>query len=166
LAEQESDHDCRSNTSNCPQYLRDQAQLSQPPERVFAAFAQPASKRRWYAEGDHEIKEYELDFRVGGSERFRYSFKQGHSIAGSEIANESCYQEIVPEKRIVWTTKMTLNGKPIVVTLATIELVPAGSGTDLIMTNQGAFIEWPGGPEMIEEGWRGLLNRLEKHLAL
>ena len=71
---------------------------SQPPERVFAAFAQPARKRRWYAEGDHEIQEFEMEFRVGGAERFSYRFKEGHPIAGSEIANESSYQDITPDK--------------------------------------------------------------------
>lgn len=137
----------------------------QPPDRVFAAFAQPARKRRWYAEGDHEIREFEMEFRVGGSERYRYAFKPGHPIAGSEIANESTYQDIAPEKRIVMTSKMSLNGKPIVVMLATLEFRPAASGTDLILTHQGTFIEWPGGEQMIETGWRSLLGRLETYLA-
>jgi uncharacterized protein YndB with AHSA1/START domain len=137
----------------------------QPPDRVYAAFAQPARKRRWYAEGDHEIQEYELDFRVGGSERLRYRFKQGHPIAGQEIANEAAYQDIVPEQRIVMTQKMSLNGKPIQIMLATLEFVSSGAGTELILTNQGTFIDWPNGPEMIEAGWRGLLERLGKEVA-
>jgi uncharacterized protein YndB with AHSA1/START domain len=137
----------------------------QPPERVFAAFAEPARKRRWYAEGDHEIQEFEMEFRVGGSERFRYRFKEGHPIAGSEIVNESTYQDIVPEKHIVMASKMSLNGKPIVVMLATLEFLSAETGTDLILTHQGAFLDWPGGPQMIETGWRGLLDRVVKELA-
>ena len=137
----------------------------QPPERVFAAFAQPARKRRWYAEGDHEIQEFEMEFRVGGSERFRYRFKEGHPIAGSEIENVSSYQDIVPEKRIVLTGKMSLNGKPISITVVTLEFLPSGAGTDLVLTNQGAFIDFPGGPAMIEQGWRALLDRLAKEAA-
>jgi len=137
----------------------------QPPERVFAAFAQPARKRCWYAEGDHEIQEFEMEFRVGGSERFSYRFKEGHPIAGSAIANESNYQEIVPEKRIVTTTRMSLNGKPILVAVLTLEFVPSATGTDLVFTNQGTYIDWPEGPEMIEHGWRSLFDRLGKELA-
>ena len=137
----------------------------QPPDRVFAAFAQPARKRRWYAEGDHEIQEFEMEFRVGGVERFRYRFKEGHPIAGSEIANESTYQDITAEKRIVTTTKMSLNGKPILVAVLTLEFVASASGTDLVFTNQGTYIDWPDGPVMIEQGWRSLLARLEKELA-
>jgi uncharacterized protein YndB with AHSA1/START domain len=137
----------------------------QPPQRVFAAFAEPSRKRRWYAEGDHEIREFEMEFRVGGSERFRYLFKEGHPIAGSEIVNESTYQDIVPEKHIVMTSRMSLNGKPVVVMLATIEFLHAGTGTDVILTHQGTYIEWPGGPQMLESGWRALLDRLAMELA-
>lgn len=137
----------------------------QSPERVFAAFAQPARKRRWYAEGDHEIKEYEMEFRVGGNERFHYRFKEGHPIAGSEINNESIYQDIVPERRIVFTQKMSLNGKPISITLVTFEFLASGTGTNLVLTNQGTFVDWPEGAKMIEHGWRSLLERLGTDLA-
>jgi uncharacterized protein YndB with AHSA1/START domain len=137
----------------------------QRPARVFSAFAQPALKRLWYAEGDHEILDFNMDFRLGGSERFRYRFNEGHPIAGSEIANESTYQDILEEKRIVMTTRMSLNGKPIVVMLATFEFVPNGTGTDVILTHQGAYIDWPDGVKMIEMGWKSLVERLAKELA-
>jgi uncharacterized protein YndB with AHSA1/START domain len=135
-------------------------------ERVFSAFAQPALKRRWYAEGDHEIQEFHMDFRVGGSEQFRYRFKEGHPIAGSVIANESLYQDIESEKRIVMTTRMSLNGKSIVVMLVTFEFMPAEKGTDVILTHQGTYIDWPDGVKMIEVGWGQLIDRLGKDLAL
>lgn len=138
----------------------------QPPDRVFAAFSQPARKRRWYAEGDHEIQEYEMEFRIGGGERLHYRFKEGHPIAGAEINNESTYQDIVSEQRIVITQKMSLNEKPISITLVTFEFVASGTGTDLVLTNQGTFLDWPEGAQMIEHGWRGLLESLGKHLAV
>jgi uncharacterized protein YndB with AHSA1/START domain len=137
----------------------------QLPARVFSAFAQPALKRRWYAEGDHEIQEFHMDFRLGGSEQFQYRFKEGHPIAGAVIANESVYQDIEADKRIVMTTKMSLNGKTIVVMLATFEFVPAEKGTDVILTHQGTYIDWPDGVRMIEVGWNGLIDRLHKELA-
>ena len=105
-----------------------------------------------------------MEFRVGGSERLRYSFKPGHPIAGSEISNESIYQDIVPEKRIVATSKMSLNGKPIQITLLTFEFVPSDAGTNLVLTNQGTFIDWPDGPKMIEQGWRSLFERVNIEL--
>ncbi len=137
----------------------------QAPSRVFAAFAEPARKRAWYVEGGQEVEEFEMDFRVGGSERFRYRFKEGHPIAGSEIANEGRYQDIVSDARIVLSSKMALNGKPIVIALATLEFVPAGAGTDLILTHQGVFLDWAEGPEMLKVGWQTLFSRLETSLA-
>jgi uncharacterized protein YndB with AHSA1/START domain len=137
----------------------------QPPERVFGAFAQPARKRRWYAEGDHEIQEFEMEFRVGGGERLHYRFKEGHPIAGSEINNESTYQDIVPDNRIVSTQKMALNGKPVNINVVTSEFLPSGTGTNLVLTVQGTFIDWPDGAKMVEQGWRGLVERLGKELA-
>lgn len=137
----------------------------QSPGQVFAAFAQPARKRRWYAEGDHEIQEFEMEFRTGGTERFRYRFKDGHPIAGSEITNQSEYQDIVPEQRIVITSKMSLNGKPISITLVTLEFLASVKGTDLVLTNQGTFVDWPEGAQMIEHGWRTLLDRLGNEVA-
>ena len=136
----------------------------QPPDRVFAAFAQPARKRRWYAEGDHEIQHYETELRIGGSEHLRYRFKEGHPIAGSEIENHSCFHDIVPAQRIVATQKMSLNGKPININLLTFEFLPSGTGTNLLLTNQGTFVDWPDGAKMIEQGWRGLLDRFGSEL--
>jgi uncharacterized protein YndB with AHSA1/START domain len=133
--------------------------------RVFSFFSQPALKRRWYAEGDHEILDFHMDFRTGGIERFRYRFNAGHPIAGSEISNEGVYQDVVEEKRIVMTSRMSLNGKPVVVMLATFEFVPAEHGTDFILTYQGTYIDWPDGVKMIEMGWRSLIDRAEKELA-
>jgi uncharacterized protein YndB with AHSA1/START domain len=137
----------------------------QSPARVFASFAQAGRKRRWYAEGDHEIQEYDLDFRVGGVEHFRYRFKQGHPIAGSEINNESTYQDIVPEQRIVFTQKMSLNGNPVSVAVITLEFLSSDAGTELVLTNQGTFIGWPDGAKMVEMGWNSLLDRLCNDVA-
>jgi len=138
---------------------------TQSPARVFASFAEAGRKRRWYAEGDHEIQEYDLDFRVGGEEHFRYRFKEGHPIAGSEIDNKSTYQDIVPEQRIVFTQKMSLNGNPVSVAVITLEFLAAEEGTELVLTNQGTFIGWPDGAKMVEMGWNTLLDRLKNDVA-
>ncbi len=137
----------------------------QPPDRVFAAFSQPARKRRWYAEGDHEIQEFEMEFRVGGAERFRYRFKESHPIAGSEIDNASVYHDIVPGSRIVWTSRMSLNGKAIMVMVATLEFTPGKGGTDMVLTHQATYIDWPEGAQMLEAGWSALFDRLKSDLA-
>ena len=135
------------------------------PERVFAAFADPAKKRRWFAEGNHhQVEHYELDFRVGGKECARFRFKDGTPLKGVACTNDTSYQDIVPNRRVVFASTMSLGEKRISASLATVEFLPAKTGTDLIFTHQGAFFEGADGPEMREEGWRKLFEQLTKEL--
>ncbi len=136
------------------------------PARVFAAFADPARKRRWFAAGDgSDLLGFEMDFRVGGTERARYSFKEGSPIAGKTLANETYYVDLVPDRRIVSTSNMTLADKLISASLLTFELLPAGDGTTLVFTHQAVFFEGSDGPQMREGGWRKLFERLSRELA-
>jgi uncharacterized protein YndB with AHSA1/START domain len=131
------------------------------PERVFAAFADPAKKRRWFVEGGgHEVEHYEMDFRVGGEERARFRFKEGTPLEGIAYTNDATYQDIVPDCRVVLASTMTVGGKRISASLVTVEFLPSDTGTDLVLTHQGAFFEGADGPEMREAGWRTLLERL------
>ena len=58
------------------------------PERVFAAFADPAKKRRWFAESEHhDVEQFEMDFRAGGVERASYRFKAGTPFPGTVLAS-------------------------------------------------------------------------------
>jgi len=139
---------------------------SATPGRVFAAFADPAVKRRWFAEGDElAVEGFEMDFRVGGMERTRSRFKEGSPFPGAALINDTCYQDIVPDRRIVIAYTMTIGDQRISASLATFELLPAGNGTDLIFTEQGAFFEGADGPEIREAGWRQLLEQLAKALS-
>lgn len=136
------------------------------PERVFAAFADPGKKRRWFGEGEgRDVEEFAMDFRVGGSERARYRFKAGTRFPGSELTNHTNYQDIVEGRRIVMAYTMSLDDRRFSASLATIELLPEGSGTVLIFTEQGAYFEGADGPEMREAGWRKLLEQLVSELA-
>src|SRR5438093_8208249 len=79
------------------------------PERVFAAFADPGKKRRWYAEHQSmAVEEFEMDFRVGGRDRARYRFKEGSPFPGTALTNDTTYQDIVPNRRIVIAYTMTM----------------------------------------------------------
>ena len=139
--------------------------FAKPVERVFAAFADSGKKRRWFADSDsHEIEVFEMDFRVGGVERTRYRFKENTQFQGVELSTEGSFQDIVPNERIVTASLMTFGGKRISATLVTIELLPTETGTDLICTHQGAFFEGSGGPQLREQGWRTLFERLAKAL--
>lgn len=134
-------------------------------ERVFAAFAEPDSKRRWFAQGEHStVVSFEMDFRVGGSERATYQFGEGTPFPGTLFGNETTYLDIESNQRIVLAYTMNMAGKRFSASLATVELVADGDGTKLIFTEQGAYFEGADGPQMREQGWRALLESLAKEL--
>ena len=137
-----------------------------PPERVFAAFANPEIKQRWFADSrSHNLEAFQQDFRVGGVERMEYRFKEGSPFPGAALINEGRYLDIVPGRRIVTASAMDLGDRRISASLLTFEFLPTDKGTDLICTHQGTFFEGSGGPEMRQQGWQTLLDRLEKELA-
>jgi uncharacterized protein YndB with AHSA1/START domain len=135
------------------------------PQRVFAAFADPVKKRRWFREGDYaKGEEFEMDFRVGGRERTSFRMTEG-PYAGVICANDTTYQDIVPDSRIVLAYTMTMGERRISASLATFELLAENSGTRLVYTEQAAFFEGADGPEMRREGWQELLTRLEREVT-
>lgn len=132
-----------------------------PPQRVFAAFSDPAKKRRWFAEGEKaQIESFEMDFRVGGGERSRFRFNDGPACT-----NDTIYQDILPNRRIVFAYTMTLGDHRISSSQATFEFFPTEMGTLLIFTEQGAFFEGADGSKIREDGWRQLLDQLASELA-
>lgn len=135
------------------------------PEKVFAAFADPARKRRWFTgERNMPVEEYALDFRVGGTERARYRFPEGSPFPGALLGNDTVYEDIVENRRIVVAYTMSMDGRRFSASLATFELVAAGGGTTLVFTEQGAYFEGSDGAQMRETGWRTLLESLDAEL--
>ena len=128
---------------------------TKPTESVFAAFADPSKKRRWYADNETiDVEEYALDFR------------EGSPFPGGALTNEGIYLDIVRYQRIVVASRMMLGDRLISASLVTIEFLPTETGTDMIFTHQGIFFEGSGGPEMREAGWNTLFEKLAKELAV
>ena len=137
-----------------------------PAARVFAALAEPALKRRWYAEGGaHDVEAFALDFRVGGAERAVYRFNAASPFPGASLENVGIHLEIAPDRRVVIASTMAIDGRRFSASMVTFELVPTADGTDLVFTHQGAFFEGADGPEMRRGGWVKLLDQMAKALA-
>ncbi len=127
------------------------------PAEVFQAWADPAAKEQWFVgPPDWKGTRRELDFRVGGRERLAGAFPGGRTTD-----YDARYWDIVPSERIVFTYGMHLNDKRISVSLATVSLRPAGTGTRLTFTEQAVFLDGfvDGGGR--ERGTRAHLDRLD-----
>jgi len=138
----------------------------QPPARVFAAFADPVLKRRWFAEGEkHEVLEFESDLRVGGVERVRYRLGPGTPFEGAVLTHDGVHQDILQDRRVLVASTMSFGDRRISASLVTVDLVPKSDGTELVCTHQGAFFEGSDGPQIREMGWRKLIDRLSAELG-
>ena len=116
------------------------------PAKVFGAWADAAAKEIWLDDPDYKSDEgtdYELDFRVGGHERFG-----GLTPEGTRYSYE-----------------MYSGDDRMSVSLTTVEIVPDQDGTKLTYTEQGAFLDGIDEPGHREEGTAWLLDNLGKYLT-
>ncbi len=125
------------------------------PARVFAAWSNPAAKARWFGGPGEGDPTYELDFQVGGREVTR-----GGPPGGPVYAYDARYQDIVPNRRIVYTYDMHMDRTRISVSLTTVEFESVGSGTRLIFTEHGAFLDGHDTPAARKHGTGELLDAL------
>lgn len=137
-----------------------------PPAAVFKAFADPALKRVWFAEGKgFSVDSFETDFRVGGLETSRFRMTADSPIPNAPIGNDSVYLDIVPNERIILAYTMTIHGAPMSCSLATFTIAAEGAGSRLTMTEQGCYFENSDGAAGREKGWNGLADALGKSLG-
>ena len=127
-----------------------------PPDRVFAAWADPAAKAGWFCGPEAE---HELDFRVGGREVVR-----GRAPDGTSLTHEAVYHDIVPNERVVYASAL-YGGKTLAtVSLTTVEFAPDGDGTRLLLTEQDTFLDDQEQPAWREQGTGDWLTALGEHL--
>ena len=109
----------------------------QTPAQSFRAFADPALKRRWFGVPEGWIDaNWELDFRVGGSE-----VSVGRDPRGVLHEFRSRYHDIVENERIVFAYDLFHDRRLISVSLTTVEFFADAEGTRLRFTEQGAFFD-------------------------
>ena len=129
------------------------------PEKVFEALSDPAKRRQWLLAGqNHEVEHFEIDFRTGGRERSVSRFGPATPFPGTLLVREAEFQDIVPNRRVVFASTMSLGEKHISASL----LLPVEKETELVFTHQAAYFEGSDGPAMREGGWQKLLGNLEQ----
>lgn len=126
------------------------------PRAVFAAFAEPTLKERWFTmPPDWVDTQHTLDFRVGGRESNR-----GGPAGGPVHLFDARYQDIVENERIVYAYDLYIDEQRVSVSLATIELTGVGTGTRMTFTEQGAFLDGLEDPAEREHGTNLMVDAL------
>jgi uncharacterized protein YndB with AHSA1/START domain len=126
------------------------------PPAVFAAFADPELKERWFTmPPDWVDTEHALDFRVGGRE-----INQGGPAGGPVHLFDARYQDIVDNERIVYAYGLYIDEQRVSVSLATIELTAVGGDTRMRFTEQGAFLDSLEDPAEREHGTSLMVDAL------
>lgn len=131
-------------------------------EKVFSAFADFETKKKWFGGGGPGIH-WSMDFRVGGREHSEGEVEVHGARHHSRF--DSIYLDIVPDQRIVYAYDMDVNGDHVSASLTTIEFLDAAGGTRLKFTEQGAFLDGFEDPKIRENGTRGLLDLLGEAVA-
>ena len=127
-----------------------------PVAQVFGAWADPLLKARWFAgSADALGAGYELDFRVGGREANR-----GGPPGGPIYTYECEFRDIIPERRIIYTYEMYAGETRISVSVATVQFRSRDATTQLVLTEQGVFLDGHDTVAEREEGTRILLDSL------
>jgi uncharacterized protein YndB with AHSA1/START domain len=132
--------------------------------RVFAAWAEPEARSTWRDDPDFKASEpdddYELDFSIGGHERF-----SGTTPEGKSYRYDGVTYDIVVNERIVSAYEMYLSDERMSVSVATVEMEQVGDKTTLTYTEQGVMLDGIDTPSGREGGTAWLLDNLGKYLA-
>ena len=130
--------------------------IKAPPAKVWAAITQPALMMQWWGPDAGPTLSAEADVRPGG--RFSVVFRL---LNGEEHNPTGIYQEVVPEKKLVFTWEWP--GMPERESLVTFLLEPFDGGTKLTLIHEHLPDE--DARKSHEEGWSGLLDKLPVFLA-
>ncbi|WP_420477901.1 SRPBCC domain-containing protein [Brevundimonas sp. FT23028] len=139
------------------------------PGRVFRAWADPVTFRRWFVEAPGAtVHDWLHDFRIGGRGGGRYRFGGEDADTGF---NDTLFLDIIENRRIILSYVMGTEAggerARFSASLATIELEPDGPGTQLIYTEQGAYFGADGAAHipLREEGCAAMLENLARNLG-
>jgi uncharacterized protein YndB with AHSA1/START domain len=122
-----------------------------PVERVFEAWANPAARKRWMAQG----AEHSQDFVVGGLETVK-----GFDGQGRPLTYEARYAEIVTNERILTMSTLRTGDRLSTVSVTSVEFQPADTGTMLVVTEHGMYLSGQEQPAWREQGTAQQLDTL------
>jgi uncharacterized protein YndB with AHSA1/START domain len=131
-----------------------------PVREVFRAWSDGAALQAWYMPGDDtwtsEVLEH--SFRVGGVKRLKFG-------PPAETFFEDCrYEDIVPDERICYVMTIARGDVRITTSMVTVELLPHGGRTELVVTDQLVILDGGDTAGDRERGWGETLDKLTPFL--
>ena len=126
------------------------------PARVWQAWTDPQALSAWFGPGEpNSVTLAELDVRPGGRWRVRFHTPDGeeHEVSGS-------YEEVVPERRLVFT--WAWRSTPARVSRVSLSLRPVAGGTELDFLHERFADE--AARDGHQRGWTATLAKLEAWL--
>ena len=126
--------------------------LNAAPEKVFAAWTEPAQIVKWFGPDSGAVRAADADLRVGG--RYAIVF---HTEDGEEHHVSGTYREVVPHQKLVftWAWRSTPERK----SLVTVVIKPDDAGSLLTLIHEQFFDE--AARDRHAYGWGGSLDKLE-----
>jgi uncharacterized protein YndB with AHSA1/START domain len=122
--------------------------------KVFRAWSDPAIKRKWYGGPDQDDSRRVFEFKPGGREN---NFGK---VGPQQFAIEHVYYDIVPDNRIVYAYDVKLDDVLTSLSVATVEFRAAGDGTELTVTEHGAFLDGHDNADERQVGTDWVLDQL------
>lgn len=122
------------------------------PERVFAAFEDPAQMARWMGQRGATTEVQALDVREGGEVLVQMNWDNGMSMR-----LRGTFKRVEKPSLLEFTWEM--EGEDENKGVVTVELAPHDTGTELTLTHEGLA-----GPAQTyaEAGWNGWFDRLQE----
>ncbi|MDN2564893.1 SRPBCC family protein [Aquibium sp. A9E412] len=102
--------------------------IKAPPRKVWMAWSRPEHLARWWIPDPIECRVVKLDLRPGGG--FETLMREGDGDFQPHV--EACFLDVVPERRLVWTTALAEGWRPIepwLTLTATITFAAEADGT-------------------------------------
>jgi len=130
--------------------------LNAAPEKVYAAWTDPAKIAKWFGPDSGPVLRAETDVRVGG--RYTVVF---NTESGEEHHVSGVYREVVPNQKLAFT--WAWRSMPERESFVTILIKADGGGSLLTLIHEQFFDEDT--RDRHEYGWTGALNKLEKFVA-
>lgn len=130
-----------------------------PPERLYAAWTDPAIAAQFLGPGDIRADVPEMDVRPGGTYRVVM-----HRPEGEDYIATGVYREVVPNRRLSMTWRW-LEDDPADEheTLLTLDFAPLDGGTEFTLTHE--YFASAESRENHNSGWVSIMDKLQTILV-